>query len=381
MRGELTPLPLGNEAGDWLLWNGNVFGGDIQIAPGENDTVKVLQELSSKHTHSELLETLASIHGPWSFVFWQASSQSLWFGRDVFGRRSLVWHLPHSPDDSLVLSSVGHFDHTTTTPDYWLEVPAVGIYRLSCTGIATMESAALECYLWKQGESTFQSEQVIADELGSLKTCLTVTSIKEDHPLVYFPSINSTKDVDPPPHPLADSSHPQEDTRAAEAVSTTDSQSSTDPPLLPSERVGPRCARQPPATTISYGEHVERFLDILQAAVQRRVSRAPPVSWGKRQVTKVKGSVKLGDDARTEGGTSGLGVDREGVLEGHARVAVLFSGGVDSAVLAAIVDRCLDPEEEIDLINVAFEQKHLPDLTPPGLMFLTGSPVWPAYKN
>ena len=31
MRGELTPLPLGNEAGDWLLWNGNVFGGDIQV--------------------------------------------------------------------------------------------------------------------------------------------------------------------------------------------------------------------------------------------------------------------------------------------------------------------------------------------------------------
>ena len=31
MRGELTPLPLGNEAGDWLLWNGNVFGGGIQV--------------------------------------------------------------------------------------------------------------------------------------------------------------------------------------------------------------------------------------------------------------------------------------------------------------------------------------------------------------
>ena len=200
-------------------------------------------------------------------------------------------------------------------------------------------------------ESTFQSEQVIADELGSLKTCLTVTLIKEDHPLVYFPSINPTIDVDPPPHPLADSGHPQEDTRVeatlllAEAVSTTDSQSSTDPPLLPSDGAvtsGPQCTRQPPATTISYEEHVKRFLDILQDAVQRRVSRAPPVSWGRSQATKVKGAVKLGDEARTEGGTSGgrgLGVGCEGVLEGHARVAVLFSGGVDSAVLAALVDR------------------------------------------
>ena len=31
VRGEPTPLPLGNEAGDWLLWNGNVFGGDMQV--------------------------------------------------------------------------------------------------------------------------------------------------------------------------------------------------------------------------------------------------------------------------------------------------------------------------------------------------------------
>jgi asparagine synthetase B (glutamine-hydrolysing) len=34
---------------------------------------------------------------------------------------------------------------------------------------------------------------------------------------------------------------------------------------------------------------------------------------------------------------------------------MLFSGGVDSAVLAALADRCLPPHEPIDLINVAFE--------------------------
>lgn len=31
MRGEPTPQPLGNEAGDWLLWNGNTFGGSIKV--------------------------------------------------------------------------------------------------------------------------------------------------------------------------------------------------------------------------------------------------------------------------------------------------------------------------------------------------------------
>ena len=40
----------------------------------------------------------------------QSSTSSLWFGRDVFGRRSLVWHLPIAEDDTVMLSSVGHFD-------------------------------------------------------------------------------------------------------------------------------------------------------------------------------------------------------------------------------------------------------------------------------
>lgn len=36
------------------------------------------------------------------------------------------------------------------------------------------------------------------------------------------------------------------------------------------------------------------------------------------------------------------------------KIAVLFSGGLDSTVLAAVVDRCLPPEYTIELVNVAF---------------------------
>ena len=38
---------------------------------------------------------------------------------------------------------------------------------------------------------------------------------------------------------------------------------------------------------------------------------------------------------------------------GHARVGVLFSGGLDSAVIAALAREALPPEEPLDLINVA----------------------------
>ena len=41
--------------------------------------------------------------------------------------------------------------------------------------------------------------------------------------------------------------------------------------------------------------------------------------------------------------------------KGHARVGVLFSGGLDSAVIAALAREALPPEEPLDLINVAFQ--------------------------
>ena len=40
-------------------------------------------------------------------------------------------------------------------------------------------------------------------------------------------------------------------------------------------------------------------------------------------------------------------------------VSVLFSGGVDCAVLAAILDRVLPPDVPIDLVNVAFDNERV----------------------
>ncbi|XP_065216069.1 asparagine synthetase domain-containing protein 1-like [Planococcus citri] len=41
----------------------------------------------------------------------------------------------------------------------------------------------------------------------------------------------------------------------------------------------------------------------------------------------------------------------------HAKVGVLFSGGIDSTILAYLADKFVPEEEPIDLMNVAFDQK------------------------
>ncbi|KAL6304254.1 asparagine synthase-domain-containing protein [Sparassis latifolia] len=48
-------------------------------------------------------------------------------------------------------------------------------------------------------------------------------------------------------------------------------------------------------------------------------------------------------------------IPRSSASSGQAKVAVLFSGGIDSTMLAFLASRHVDPDEPIDLLNVAFE--------------------------
>lgn len=49
-----------------------------------------------------------------------------------------------------------------------------------------------------------------------------------------------------------------------------------------------------------------------------------------------------------------------GIFEGggkdSAKIAVLFSGGVDSSLIARLLDLTLPKEEQIDLVNLAFRE-------------------------
>lgn len=47
----------------------------------------------------------------------------------------------------------------------------------------------------------------------------------------------------------------------------------------------------------------------------------------------------------------------------HSKLAILFSGGLDSAVLAGLAHQFMPLDEQIDLLNVSFEKiQKQPDL-------------------
>lgn len=89
--------------GNILLWNGEIFGG-VEVAEGLSDTSVVSSMLgsavdSSSSTGEEfdgaadfkgVTKALEVIEGPYAFIFYHVQSGRIFYGRDPFGRRSLV---------------------------------------------------------------------------------------------------------------------------------------------------------------------------------------------------------------------------------------------------------------------------------------------------
>ncbi|KAJ3214996.1 Asparagine synthetase domain-containing protein 1 [Clydaea vesicula] len=132
-----TAQPLEDNAENLLMFNGEIFDG-VNVANNENDAFKLSVELSNvngnknKSNISDYVEVMGRVRGPFSFLFLHKKLNFLLFGRDVLGRRSLLWNLnelKNNESDEFLITSVG------TEGSKYQEVPANGFYCLDLNGL------------------------------------------------------------------------------------------------------------------------------------------------------------------------------------------------------------------------------------------------------
>ncbi|KAF8378576.1 hypothetical protein HHK36_029921 [Tetracentron sinense] len=302
----ITPIfqPLVDTYGNILVYNGEIFGG-IHVGSDSNDAETLIHALGRccscdshghtracfciEKTHTSVPELLSTIKGPWSLIYWQDSSKTMWFGRDAFGRRSLLVHWPTLEDSRLLLSSVSPPSSVENNSDrmsnltFWEEL-SCGIYSISINA-----SKANGCLV---GE--FRKHDWTNTVLKEL--------IKWERTFV---------------EPKSEHVKPHSDIPDSLMNNVIQSNSSlTYRGLLPS---------------VSLPAH--KVLIALRESVMRRTILNTIFQTATCEIRQQE----------------------------HVPVAVLFSGGLDSMILAALLNECLDSSYQVDLLNVSFDSQSAPD--------------------
>ena len=223
-----------------------------------------------------VLRCLEQVQGPWAFVFWHKQRRSLWFGRDFFGRQSLLLHQNDYAASFVMLASCApiHSDFKMN------EVPAHGIFRLKMDA----EEKRLELFPW---------------DVTCLDTVETKQNIFISDKRIRCPvSIEALASVSSNPIVFERNLHADEVFQR----------------LLSNQRIR---------------EVVTQLIDRLTEAVHLRVANQP-------------------------GRCKNCLMEEEVVECEHPCVGVLFSGGLDSSLLALLAGQLLSPRP-VDLLNVAFQ--------------------------
>lgn len=238
--------------GNALLWNGEVFGGVSQFELAQNDT-ELVSRLLAQHCADvdDLTDILETVHGPWAFAYFRRTDNTLFFGRDKLGRRSLVWRKSNTSGDFFSKFELCSTGFGLDNGD-WQEVPTTGVFSIRFGPDGSGQ--------WRHHPWHYRRNQPATQALSPFPRCA-------------------------PPSP---------ETQPAESIDSA----------------------------------AADFLAVLSEAVRKRVCCVA--------------DVRPNTSSESSGGVR------------CARIGVLFSGGIDSLILAALAAQHLPPDEPIELINVAF---------------------------
>ncbi|KAI9343857.1 asparagine synthase-domain-containing protein [Zopfochytrium polystomum] len=265
-----------------------------------------------------LLGTLSAVRGEWAFLFHHAPSRRVFFGRDRLGRRSLLWHWP-APVAAAEANGGG--DGAVAPEDagsFWVSSVACAVDLPALSPPPPSDEGGEEDAMAEGGGGggrPFWSE-VPTDGVYALDLAAWSRSA------VFSPEFITM-------YPWESSATPR--AGAAQLISplvTTLVRTLPGPTDLLPAPANPSTATLtlpplPADPTHALHAALASFESLLAEAVRLRVETTPtpPISTASTPPT----------------------------------VAILFSGGLDCTVLAALADRALPPDTAIDLLNVAFE--------------------------
>jgi asparagine synthetase B (glutamine-hydrolysing) len=263
----ITPQPVLDESGNWLLWNGEIYSCGNQsdttyMCQLFHNTSKSIYNNSNQHATCNpdekkfsfatlLIQHLQSVQGPYSFAWWQEKTSTLWYGRDPLGRRSLLLSKQNVRQTSIVR------------------------WTLSSTGFANSHWEAI--------------------------------STNGIHCIQLHPENNANHRMQIFSYPWLESNHPLHSLRSR-TMATDNQQQWRD---WNSEKISDELHR------------------LLNRSVHARVANIA-----------IPCSSSCNDNETT------------------ATIGILFSGGLDCTVLAALAHKNIPHHQPIDLINVCFDPKH-----------------------
>lgn len=126
-----------------LQWNGEIFGyeniSDIENLLKSNDTEFLFEKLQI----SNVKTIFSSIKGPWAVTIIDKEQQVVYFARDYFGRRSLLYS---QDDDKFIITSVASLDKISNSK--WIEATSGILYKFNLKDMKLeQESLDIEKYL------------------------------------------------------------------------------------------------------------------------------------------------------------------------------------------------------------------------------------------
>jgi asparagine synthetase B (glutamine-hydrolysing) len=366
-------------SGSILLWNGEIFNENnekqnLTVPTGGNDAEALLDALL---TTNDIPSVFSSIHGPWACVFWHSETGTLWFGRDVLGRRSLLVKWPQAENfkknnstadgdgkdgsigdgllggsNSFILTSVVPLDPDKSTEGYTEVEP--GLYKIKLIDFQLAEkntgsngnedstSSSLSRSPTIQNDAVESSVPSIEERFANFQLDkLRETAVDWQNEDIKAIKVFHRPEnlIEPPLEDDLDNENDEE-----KGVKRKDREEKGEAITVEGNTVV-KGKKSTHATAVDAA--VKGVLDALRDAVR---VRCHCIDTPRAAATSSSFSPFFSQDK--EAGQPEIT---------PARLMILFSGGVDSTLLSALAHEYLPPDEPIDLVSICFAQGTSPD--------------------